>query len=1059
MPDRKKKLAVFFVAFCLSAAALPAGARPPIPTIPPRHTPEPPQPTPAAGAAAPTLAQKAMTLAVGDHVTFGHYEQNGDLARGKEPILWRVLEVSGDEALLLSEYGLDAQPYNTRSSSVTWGGSSLRKWLNEDFLNLAFSEKEKERVLPALIDNGPSAGSPLWTSSGGMNTIDRVFLLSYAEAGKYFKSNEDRAAIPTAYAVQENVYVYDANGACQWWLRSPGMNQNFAMRVAAPGNLSSDGVASKMNAVRPAIWVARKEGITGIHVSPGLTVSGDAQPIGALQGNLSAGDVAAFGHYEQDNDPANGAEAIEWQVLKVEGDRALLLSRYGLDIQPYHAKGGSTSWKNSSLRAWLNGEFEDAAFFSGERKSIPTVTVENGKDENFFTFAGPGRGVTSISESNTRDDVFLLSYADCLRYGTSVESLLLTPYAEAKYSANAGAGDWYWWLRSPGTQKGKAFAVGPQLTDFSVDREGVAVRPALWVNLNAKTLPAAQGKWGSCPWTIDQEGHLTVGAGTGAPFDSSPWREHLTSIASASFEDGVVFPEKCHYLLTDGETYEQSRRGNSKLTSLTFGRVDASGIRDMSAMFSGLSGLTRLDLKNFKAENAGDLSYLFEGCSSLKTLDISGLRTARATALRAMFGGCRALTRLDVSRFETGWARDFSRMFDGCEKLTALSVGKFDTHSARDFSGMFRGCAGLKTLSVKDFNTQNGTDFSSMFSDCKSLTSLDVSGFDTGKAVDLSGMFYGCEKLTKLDVSGFRTEAVKDFSGMFYGCEKLTKLDVSGFRTRRAARMSGMFYGCVRLQELNVVGFSAAANPTLNAMFKGCAALTLTAARGSAFADAARGNVKAVTLQQKTAEVGDILTFGRCEQDNSLANGKEPIEWLVLEKNYTYVTLIALNGLAVRPYHDQATEVNWEKCSLRAWLNRDFLNSAFSEEERAAIQTTTVRNTWDEGYSGWKTWGGPNTRDPIFLLSYAEANRYFQKNADRVCLPSAFAAAQGAIASQATGGAIWWLRSPGSSGLSAAIVNYSGSTTLSRPADTDSVMVRPALRLDTSSRVYQSALL
>ena len=52
---------------------------------------------------------------------------------------------------------------------------------------------------------------------------------------------------------------------------------------------------------------------------------------------VEAGNVITFGHYEQDNDLSNGAEPIEWLVLTEEEGRMLLLSRYGLDGQPYHS--------------------------------------------------------------------------------------------------------------------------------------------------------------------------------------------------------------------------------------------------------------------------------------------------------------------------------------------------------------------------------------------------------------------------------------------------------------------------------------------------------------------------------------------------------------------------------------------------------------------------------------------------------------------------------------------------------------------------------------------------
>ena len=66
---------------------------------------------------------------------------------------------------------------------------------------------------------------------------------------------------------------------------------------------------------------------------------------------MQIGDMITFGRYPQD---ADGRELpIEWQVLDVQDGRALLLSRYILDVQPYAEPGGSLFWGESHLRAWL----------------------------------------------------------------------------------------------------------------------------------------------------------------------------------------------------------------------------------------------------------------------------------------------------------------------------------------------------------------------------------------------------------------------------------------------------------------------------------------------------------------------------------------------------------------------------------------------------------------------------------------------------------------------------------------------------------------------------------
>ena len=118
--------------------------------------------------------------------------------------------------------------------------------------------------------------------------------------------------------------------------------------------------------------------------------------------------------------------------------------------------------------------------------------------------------------------------------------------------------------------------------------------------------------------------------------------------------------------------------------------------------------------------------------------------------------------------------------------------------------------------------------------------------------------------------------------------------------------------------------------------------------------------------------VGNYVTFGEYPQT---ADGKDmtPIEWLVLARDGNKALLISRYALDAKRYNNSNTE-KWETCTLRTWLNGTFYNKAFSSAEQAAILTTSVDNSSNQGY--WGRSGG-NTQDKVFLLSYAEANKYF----------------------------------------------------------------------------------
>lgn len=210
-------------------------------------------------------------IKVGSYVEFGTYPQTAS-GTDNTPIEWLVLDRDGNRALLISRYGLDAQPYNTTYTSVTWETCTLRTWLNGTFMKKAFTTEEQKAILTANVDNSSSQGYNGWSTNGGNNTQDQVFLLSYAEAHKYFgvmesnRNNIEGRVHPTAY-VEESVYTSDddktadGDSTGRWWLRSPGGDQDYAAYVLFDGSLSYNFVHNVYSCVRPALWVNLESGI------------------------------------------------------------------------------------------------------------------------------------------------------------------------------------------------------------------------------------------------------------------------------------------------------------------------------------------------------------------------------------------------------------------------------------------------------------------------------------------------------------------------------------------------------------------------------------------------------------------------------------------------------------------------------------------------------------------------------------------------------------------------------------------------------------------------------
>ena len=214
-------------------------------------------------------------------------------------------------------------------------------------------------------------------------------------------------------------------------------------------------------------------------------------------------------------------------------------------------------------------------------------------------------------------------------------------------------------------------------------------------------------------------------------------------------------------------------------------------------------------------------------------------------------------------------------------------------------------------------------------------------------------------------------------------------------------------------------------------------------------------------------KIDNIVTFGHYEQDNNLDNGPEEIEWIVLDydEKENKSLLLSRYGLDAKPYNTDYIFVTWENCTLRKWLNNDFLKRAFSEEEQAAIPITVVDNSSPhESRFTVGIAGGVHTQDQIFLLSCTEANQYFeiennQKNVIARVAPTAFAIAQGAKSSagnQTIDGkqaGYWWLRSCSNYQTCAIYISFVGSF---RYADANITrgVVRPAMWVNLESNIF-----
>ena len=227
-------------------------------------------------------------------------------------------------------------------------------------------------------------------------------------------------------------------------------------------------------------------------------------------------------------------------------------------------------------------------------------------------------------------------------------------------------------------------------------------------------------------------------------------------------------------------------------------------------------------------------------------------------------------------------------------------------------------------------------------------------------------------------------------------------------------------------------------------------------------------------------KVGNTIEFGCYEQDDDEIDGKEPIEWIVisLDANEGTAMLLSKYVLDTKPFNEEKEEISWKKCSLRKWLNIDFYNEAFGEDEKTKIIEKLNDNEENPDYG---TDCGTSTKDKVFILSLQEAINtqygfnnsktiiddgicYLDGNNEnseqyflaRTCKPTLSATMQESKLTILTqeiyelgsstgdprfresdvGNCPWWLRTMGENALTVSFVNFNG-TVHSKGVDLD----------------------
>ena len=115
--------------------------------------------------------------------------------------------------VLITKYVIDSKRFSDVNKNAKWEDSTLRKWLNSEFLDNSFSKSEREHICLSKIENKANA---YYNTCAGNDTEDKVFCLSSEEVDKYYGDyqiysdecmwgyNQRLICSPTQYAINNN---------------------------------------------------------------------------------------------------------------------------------------------------------------------------------------------------------------------------------------------------------------------------------------------------------------------------------------------------------------------------------------------------------------------------------------------------------------------------------------------------------------------------------------------------------------------------------------------------------------------------------------------------------------------------------------------------------------------------------------------------------------------------------------------------------------------------------------------------------------------------------------
>lgn len=753
---------------------------------------------------APTADANGVTS--WDSVYFGRYWQidtnndgKADDKDNKTPIQWRVLSVDNDEVLLLADKCLEYRQFHNRTEeSVTWENCSLRKWLNNEFYNNAFSADEKNAIVQKTLSNDIDSRYVVECN----DTQDNVALLSWDEAFKkdyaltnskinlethltdfvkqkggtkigLFTRTSSKQGVVRISNVADNLYegrygytrfsnyisvrpIITIKKASSLW-KNAGVIHNFEwdyeesnpVETPSAGNLSIDVPECASSKVAHS----GKDG--------NIVWSIDSNGCLKLEGNgtwkgLGGGYIIGEENMRDMRLPEwlDYTDEIITAKVNVTGMTNCNYLFYGCDNL---VKIDISDWDTSSVTNMK-------AMFAWCQKLQSLDDLETLDTSNVKNMSGMFQGCMGLSQIKFKhfntENVENMDYmfADCSNAEIADLSNLDTSNLKSMYgifrycdllkSINLSSFD---------LTKCNSFCINE--LDNLIEIQTPYNLKNIFDNEDSDSdyikedaaLPELTSDY--TPWKDDsgkaysrfpinsksiQLTRKIVHPESFVVFEgvSGDLKWNIDAQGKLTITGSGEAVDKDEKAEEDEEIYPKWHEASKYIKSCV---VDVSNITDAERLFADLPYLEKIEFKNFDTSKITNMSYMFYRDYSLKNVDLGAFDTINVETMYKMFSECNSLKNVDLSDFKTNKVCDMEGMFSKCYSLQNLNLQSFDLRQVKYFGGMFEKCFSLQELDLGD----------------SSVDSI-------GETYGLSGAFECCHNLTKLNLSKWDLKNVAD---------------------------------------------------------------------------------------------------------------------------------------------------------------------------------------------------------------------------------------------------------------------------------------------------------